>query len=184
MNAMNRAMGAQSQFTEEIECIEMLRHFIRPFFICYNDKMDSLEHVRHFTQLMAFYSRNDKLLCKVFPYSLIPTAMRWFNSLKKGSIHSFGKLILAFGARFVTCCWEPQLIDALLLMAMGSGETLWSYTDKYQELYNEIKGNNEHMATSTFKLGLTYDSELKDTVSREHALANEVYRRTQDVGGW
>ena len=60
----------------------------------------------HFTQLMAFYSRNDGLLCKVFPSSLDPTAMRWFNGLKKGSVHNFRELIQAFGARF--CNLQPS----------------------------------------------------------------------------
>lgn len=56
---------------------------------------------------MAFYSRNDGLLWKVFPYSLGPMTIRWFNSLKKGSIHNSEELIQAFGARFVTCSRVP-----------------------------------------------------------------------------
>ena len=78
---------------------------------------------------MALYSRNDGLLCKVFPSSLGPTAMRWFNGLRKGSIHNFGELIKALEACFVTCSRVPLPIDALLSMKMGSGETLRSYTD-------------------------------------------------------
>ena len=37
-------------------------------------------------------------MCKVFPSSLGPTVMRWFNSLIKGSIRNFGELIQAFEA--------------------------------------------------------------------------------------
>lgn len=71
----------------------MSRHFTRLPFICYNGKIDLVEHVSHYTQLMALYSRNDRLLCKVFHSSLSPTTMRWFNGLRKGSIHNFGELI-------------------------------------------------------------------------------------------
>lgn len=102
----------------------MPRHFTHPPFTCYDNKIDPVENVSHFTQLMALYSRNKGLLGKVFPSSLSPTAMRWFNGLKKGSIHNFGELIQAFGARFVTCNRVPQPIDALLSMKIGSGETL------------------------------------------------------------
>ena len=84
----------------------MPRHFTRPPFTTYDGKIDLVEHVSHFTQLMALYSWNDGLLCKVFPSSLDPTTMRWFNSLKKGSIHSFSELNQAFRDKFVTCSQE------------------------------------------------------------------------------
>lgn len=69
--------------------------------------------------------------------------MRWFNGLRKDSIHSFEELIHVFGARFITCSRVPQSIDALLSMRMGSGETLRLYANRYWELYNEIEGVNE-----------------------------------------
>ena len=105
LDAMSRALKrvAQSPFSEEIEHTKMPRHFTCPLFTCYDGKTDPVEHVSHFTQLMALYSRNDGLLCKVLPSNLRPTAMRWFNGLKKGSIHNFGELVQAFRACFVTC---------------------------------------------------------------------------------
>lgn len=124
--------------------------------------MDPVEHVSLFTQLMALYSRNDKLLYMVFPCSLGPMAIRWFKSLKKGSIHNFAELIQAFGAKFITYSQEPQPIYALLSMAIGSGETLWFYLDRYWELYNEIRVDNEHETVSTFKIGLSLHSDLRD----------------------
>ena len=63
------------------------------------------------------------------------------------------EMIQAFRAHFITCTQVPQPIDALLSMKMGSGETLWSYTNRYWELYNEMGGGNKQVTTSTFKLG-------------------------------
>ena len=143
----------------------MPRHFTHPPFTHYNGKMDPVERVCLFTQIMALYSQNDWLLYKVFPSSLSPMVMRWFNIMKKGSIHNFSKLIQAFEAKFITCSQEPQPIYVLLSMAMGSGETLQSYLDRYWELYNEIRVDNEHTATSTFKLGLPLHSELRDSLT-------------------
>jgi len=85
----------------------MPRHFTRLPFTTYDGKIDLVEHVSHFTQLMALYSWNDGLLCKVFLSSLGPAAMRWFNGLKKVSIHNFEELIQAFRAYFVTCNQVP-----------------------------------------------------------------------------
>lgn len=73
--------------------------------------------------MMSLYSQNDGLMCKVFPSSLRPTAMRWFNGLRKGSIHSFGELIQAIRAQFIIYGRVPQSIDTLLSMRIGSGKT-------------------------------------------------------------
>jgi len=61
----------------------------------------------------------------------------------------------------MTCSRVPQLVDALLSMKMGAGETLRSYTSRYWELYNENGEGNEKIAASTFLLGLLEDSELQ-----------------------
>ena len=144
----------------------MLSRFTRPLFNFYDGKSDLVEHVSHYVQMMSLHSHNDVLMCKVFPSSLGPTTLRWFNGLRKGSIHSFAELIQEFGVQFMTCSRVPQPMDALLSMKMGAKETLCSYTSQYWELYNEIDGGNEKISTSTFRLGLLKDSELRDSLTR------------------
>ena len=124
--------------------------FTRPPFNSYNGKMDLVEHVSHYIQMMSLHIHNDALICKLFPSSLGPTALRWFNGLRKGSIHSFNELIQEFGVQFMTCSRVPQSMDALLSMKMGAKETLHSYTSRYWKLYNEIGGGNEKITVSTF----------------------------------
>ena len=125
-----------------------------------------MEHVNHYIHMMSLHTHNDVLICKVFPSSLGPMALRWFNGLQKGSIHSFTELIQEFGARFVTCNRVPQPIDALLSIKMVVGETLRSYASRYWELYNEIGGGNEKIATSTFRMGLPENSELRESLTK------------------
>ena len=124
--------------------------FTRPPFNSYNGKMDLVEHVSHYIQMMSLHIHNDALICKLFPSSLGPTALRWFNGLRKGSIHSFNELIQEFGVQFMTCSRVPQSMDALLSMKMGAMETLHSYTSRYWKLYNEIGRGNEKITVSTF----------------------------------
>ena len=115
---------------------------------------------------MSLYAHNDALMCKVFPSSLGSTALRWFNGLRKGSIHSFAELIQEFNSRFVTCSRVQQPVDALLSMKMRVGETLRSYASRYWELYNEIGGGNEKIAASTFRMRFPEDSELRESLTR------------------
>ena len=100
-----------------------------------------MEHVSHFNQKMAVHTGNEALMCKVFPSSLGPVAMRWFDALEEGSIRSFVELIKAFGARFITCSRVPKPVDSLLSMTIKEGETLKTYSDRYWETYNEIDGD-------------------------------------------
>ncbi|XP_065624849.1 uncharacterized protein LOC136065497 [Quercus suber] len=168
MDAMSRALRrvARSPFSDEIERAQMSGRFSRPSFILYDGKTDPFEHVSHYIQMMSLYNQNDALMCKVFPSSLEPTILRWFNGLRKGSIHNSGELIQEFEDQFMTCSWVPQLVDALLSMKMGVGENLLSYASWYWELYNEIGGGNEKVAASTFRLCLLEDSELRESLTK------------------
>ena len=67
---------------------------------------------------MVVHSRNEALICKVFPSNLEPVAMRWFDGLGAGSIDSFKELTQAFGSRFITCSRVPRPLDSLLSMIM------------------------------------------------------------------
>ena len=162
--ALRRA--AQSPFSEEIEQAPMPSRFTRPLFISYDGKTNLVGHVSHYIQMMSLHNHNDTLMCTVFPSSLEPTALRWFNGLKKGSIHSFGELIQEFRVRFMTCSRVLQPMDSLLSIKMGAKETLQSYASKYWELYNEIGGGKEKVATSTFLFGLPEDFELRELLTK------------------
>ena len=98
---------SRSPFTHKIEVAELPRRFTQPTFTMYNGKTDPVEHVSHFNQRMVVHSLDEALMCKVFPSSLGPVAMRWFNSLKVDSISSFKELTQEFGSRFVTCSRVP-----------------------------------------------------------------------------
>lgn len=117
----------------------------------------------------------------MFSSSLGPTAIRWFNGLRKGSIQNFGESIQEFGTRFITCSKVPQPIDTFLSMRMRSGGTLRSYANRYWELYNEIGGGNEQVAASTFLLGFLEDSELRDFLTmRPPEGMHQLMRRIED----
>ena len=135
-NAMNKALSqvSKSPFTRNIEDVILPRRFHQPTLTLYDSRTDSVEHVSHFSQRMAIYSRDEALMCKVFPSSLGPVAMRWFNSLRANSIESFKKLTRAFGARFITCSRVPRPLGSLLSMSLREGETLKAYLDRYWEM--------------------------------------------------
>ena len=75
---MNEALNqvAKSPFTRRIEGASLPRQFNQPTFSLYNGQTDPVEHVNHFNQKMAVHSKDEALMCKIFPSSLGPMAMR------------------------------------------------------------------------------------------------------------
>ena len=164
---MNKALSqvSKSPFTRNIEDASLPQRFHEPKFTIYNTRIDSVEHVSHFNQRIAVHSKDKALMCKVFPSSLGPVAMRWFNGLRANSIDSFKKLTQAFGAHFITCSRVLRPLGSLLSMSIWKGESLKAYLDRYWEMFNEIKGEHDDVAISTFKADLPTEHDLRKSLT-------------------
>ena len=156
---------SRSPFMRWIEEGRLPQWFSQPTFTMYNGRTDHVEYVSHFNQRMAVHSKNEPLMCKVFPSSLGLVAMRWFDNLKAGSINSFKELTRAFGSCFVTCRRVPRPLASLLSLSMRKGETLKTYSDRYWEMFNEVYGDFDDVAISTFKLGLPAEHGLRKSLT-------------------
>ena len=138
-------------------------------FTIYNGRTDPVEHVSHFNQRMAIHSKNKTLMCKVFPSSLGPMAMRWFDGLGASSIESFKELTRAFGSSFITYSRVLRPLDSLLSLTMREEKTLKTYSDKYWEMFNEIDGDFDDVAIKTFKVGLPAEHDLRKSLTGKPA---------------
>ena len=114
---------------------------------------------------MAVHVQDEALMCRVFPSSLGPMAMRWFDGLRKNSISSFKKLTYAFCSRFITCSRVPQPLDSLLSMSMRKGESVKAYFNRYWEMFNEIDGDFDDVAIKTFKVCLPSEHGLRKSLT-------------------
>ena len=134
-------------------------------FTMYNGRTDLVEHVSHFNQRMVLHSKNKPLMCKVFPSSLGPVVIRWFDGLRASSIDSFKELTQAFGSHFITCNRVSRPLAPFLSLSMREGETLKTYSDRYWEMFNEIDGDFDDVAISTFKLSLFAERGLRKSLT-------------------
>ena len=156
---------SKSPFTRKIDGAKLPRRFHQPTFTIYNGQTNPIEHVSQFNQRMAIHSKDEVLMCKVFPSSLGLVAMRWFDGLKANSISSFNELTQAFGSHFITCSRVPRPLDSLLSLSIREGETLKAYSNRYWEMYNEIDGEFDNMAISTFKVDLPAEHDLRKSLT-------------------
>ena len=130
---MKKALSqiSKSPFTQEIEKTKLPRRFHQPTFAMYNGRTDPAEHVSQFKQKMAIHSQDEAFLCRVFPSSLGPMPMRWFDWLRTNSTSSFKKLTQSFYSRFITCSRVPQPLDSLLSMSMREVKSIKAYSERY-----------------------------------------------------
>ena len=188
-DAMNKALSqvSKSPFTRSIKGVNLPRRFHQLMFTVYNGQTNPVEHVSHFSQKMVIHSKDKALMCKVFPSSLGPVAMWWFNNLKANSIDFFKKLTRAFGARFITCSRVSRPLGSLLSMSMWERETLKAYSDRYWKMFNEIKGEYNDVAISTFKASLPTEHDLRKSligkpIASVHQLMDRInkYSRVEE----
>ena len=102
-------------------------------------------------------------MCRVFPFSLGPMPMRWFDGLRTNSISSSKKLTQLF--QFITCSRVSQPLDSLLSMSMREGESVKAYSERYWEMFNEIDGDFDEVAIKTFKVGFPSEHGLRKSLT-------------------
>ena len=146
-------------------------------FTIYNGLTDPVEYVSHFNQRMVVHSKNETLMCKVFPFSLGPVAIRWFDGLGASSSDSFKEFTQAFGSHSITCSKVPRPLDSLLSMSIREGETLKTYSDRYCKTLNEIDGDFDDVAIRTFKVGLPAKHNLRKSLTKKPV---RIVRRLMD----
>ena len=164
---MKKALSqiSKSSFTRGIEKAKLPRRFHQPTFAMYNGQTDPVEHVSQFKQKMAVHSQDEALMCRVFPSSLGPMAMRWFDGLRTNSVSSFKNLTQSFCSQSITCSRVPQPLDFLLSMSMREGESVKAYFERYWEMFNEIDDDFDEVAIKTFKVGLPSEHGLRKSLT-------------------
>uniref|UniRef100_A0A2N9JAP2 RNase H type-1 domain-containing protein n=1 Tax=Fagus sylvatica TaxID=28930 RepID=A0A2N9JAP2_FAGSY len=158
---------SHSPFSSRIERAKLPARIAPLNLVTYNGKTDPVSHLSHYRRSMALYNGDDILMCRIFPSSLGDVALRWFDRLEHGSIHSWMELSEAFTTRFITNTRKPKEVDSLMALAMRSGESLKSYSARYWETYNEIDRCGEDVAISQFRFGLPVGSKLRQSLAKK-----------------
>ncbi|KAF5934401.1 hypothetical protein HYC85_030572 [Camellia sinensis] len=154
-------------FVRRIARATLSKKFKAPSFTFYDGKSDPTDHIRHYKQAMTLHADNEALMCRIFPNSLGPLAVRWYYKLELASIKSFYQLQKSFRARFITNEVQPKQADSLWAMQIQSGETLRAYSARYWKCFNLVDDAcNDSMAITTFKMGLHPDSPLRSSLTR------------------
>ena len=112
--------------------------FAIPPFAMYNGSFDLYDHMLHFNQAMILSTRNDCLLCKVFPASQKGPALAWFHKLPRGSINSFNELWAAFVSQYLCLVRQKGNISSLQTIFKREGESIQDFTRRFEQAVQQI----------------------------------------------
>uniref|UniRef100_A0A2N9GUT9 Uncharacterized protein n=1 Tax=Fagus sylvatica TaxID=28930 RepID=A0A2N9GUT9_FAGSY len=157
---------SSSPFTDEIESAELPERFTAPRLETYNGRTDPVVHIDHYHHRMALWRYRDPLMCRIFPSSLGEVALRWFNQLERGSIGSWSQMAEVFVGRFITNSRRSRGLDTLMVIRLGTNESLKDYSARFWETYNDIDACAEDTALQAFKLGLPPSTGLRQSLTK------------------
>uniref|UniRef100_A0A2N9G8J0 RNA-directed DNA polymerase n=1 Tax=Fagus sylvatica TaxID=28930 RepID=A0A2N9G8J0_FAGSY len=157
---------SSSPFTDEIESVELPERFTAPRLETYNGRTDPVAHIDHYHHRMALWRYRDPLMCRIFPSSLGEVALRWFNQLERGSIGSWSQMAEVFVGRFITNSRRSRGLDTLMVIRLGTNESLKDYSARFWETYNDIDACAEDTALQAFKLGLPPSTGLRQSLTK------------------
>jgi hypothetical protein len=157
---------SSSPFSDAIKLAELPERFTAPRLEIYNGRTDPVAHIDHYHHRMALWRYKDLLMCRIFPSSLGEVALRWFNQLEKGSIGSWSQMVEVFVGRFITNSRRSRGLDTLMVIRLGTNESLKDYLARFWETYNDIDGCAEDTALQAFKLGLPPSTGLHQSLTK------------------
>ncbi|CAB4264419.1 unnamed protein product [Prunus armeniaca] len=128
--AVEAAKGiCKSPFTNDILKAKKPAKFTQPKFKLFEGVTDPIEHIYHFQQQMVLESKDEALLCKLFPSSLSVSALTWFRRKKD--------------------------ITALFNTKQKAGKSLKDYLKRFTEEMSTLETYDSHTASLAFRKGVT-----------------------------
>ncbi|XP_052197290.1 uncharacterized protein LOC127804466 [Diospyros lotus] len=173
-------------FVVEVMEKPLPRKFRMPQITTYSGKDDRYDHMQNYESLMMLHGRDDAIICRAFPLTLVEHARAWFNGLPEASISLFGQLKAKFIKAFIINSQRKKDATYLLSIRQGSKETLHHYVDRFRNATLEIHNLPIEMVVSAMfqgaqltsfqeSLSLDYPKSLADLFVR----ANKYIHHTE-----
>ncbi|XP_059639789.1 uncharacterized protein LOC132282191 [Cornus florida] len=148
------ARTVDSPFTDEILNAPSPRKFSMPVFILFDGTTDPIDHVYHIQLKMAINTKNDSLMCKCFPTSLVGPALNWFKNLPSGSVDSFRSLCDRFISQYYGNKHPVKDISSLFTMKQHAEERFQAFLTSFNLTKSMVIECHPSMAVQAFILAM------------------------------
>ncbi|GAA0149243.1 hypothetical protein LIER_08470 [Lithospermum erythrorhizon] len=115
-----------------------------PKFKTFSGFGDPSNHLKSFDSQLALWATDDKVYARAFPSSLSGQALKWFHKLLPNSIDCWLDVIDLFMDKFEESILAEDDERILMQIQQKLGETLRSFTTRFEEVATNIPTANEN----------------------------------------
>ncbi|XP_061356477.1 uncharacterized protein LOC133300910 [Gastrolobium bilobum] len=141
---------------------------------------DPFEWIQKFEAAMTLHSETDLLMCRTFPTLLGGRALTWYTTLPTGSIASWDDLASKCQSHFATSRPVPKSVHALEKVRQHSGETLWSFLDRFDKEALQVQGLDPKVQVHILLSGLRQGEFAYELARHEITDLEEVKKKAQE----
>ncbi|XP_022883797.1 uncharacterized protein LOC111400630 [Olea europaea var. sylvestris] len=139
-------------FTPEVLSRPLPDSFKYPRIKKYDGKIDPINHLNVYMDIMNLQVTPDAIMCKAFPQTRTNAARDWFSTLEPNSIASFSDLVNKFSAFFANSKRIRKIAALFMQMCQGPNETMCSFMTRFNKKRLQIPDLHITVAVSA----LTY----------------------------
>ncbi|XP_017438291.1 uncharacterized protein LOC108344346 [Vigna angularis] len=114
----------------------------------YDGSTDPNNHLRIFTNAMAFYTDNDPVICRAFSLSLKDEALEWYNTLPPNTVDCFVTVETLFRRQYASNRKQEITPTEFVNTKQEKGETLKAFMKRYNEVAQRVKDVNHTFVIS------------------------------------
>ncbi|XP_047181876.1 uncharacterized protein LOC124848277 [Vigna umbellata] len=132
-------------FTATVMRAPMHENKLLPIMEKYEAITDPEKHLRSFVDVIAIYSLDDSVWCRVFSLSLKDEALDWFHSLQPETADRFATLRYLFNQQYASNRTQGLTYLALVRMRQGREETLKAFMDRFNQTVRQIRNVDQKL---------------------------------------
>ena len=147
-------------------------------FAMYDGSSDPYDHMLHYNQAMILSAGDDRLLCKVFPASLMCPALAWSHKLPRGSINTFDELWTAFVSQYLCPVRQKGNISSLQSILKREDESIRDFTRRFGQAVQQIDMYSMDAVLQNFRRSFGPTTQFFQSLSLDPSVTmEELYRR-------
>ncbi|XP_017408192.1 uncharacterized protein LOC108321059 [Vigna angularis] len=105
----------------------------------YDGSADPDNHLRTFSNSMAFYTDSDPIMCRAFSLSLKEEALEWYHTLPPNSVDCFATVEDLFKRQYASNRKQEVTPVDLINTKQEKGETLKAFMKRYTETTRRVR---------------------------------------------
>ncbi|PWA97154.1 polynucleotidyl transferase, ribonuclease H-like superfamily protein [Artemisia annua] len=146
----------------------------------YDGTTDPDDHLHLFECIMRIHSLPEPAWCKLFRFTLIGDAARWFETLPHDSISTYSQLAKSFEIHFIFLKISPMTYASMIMdIKQEPDEPLKVFVARFKERILGIRKRTDGYWIASFISGLRSGSFLRDLMDRPPSTLEDLMDRAE-----